>query len=107
MKDSEGPMIGWSLASGIKQKSLDDLMTFPAKYLFKAVGLGAILKPDALMETISQELERDVAQTKVSTRASSSGKYVSLTFEIQVDSSAEVYQINQILQTLPGIKYVL
>jgi putative lipoic acid-binding regulatory protein len=107
MEDSEGPLIGWSLSSGLKQRSLDQLISFPCQYSFKAVGLAEEINSDSILAKVAGIIERPMESVETKIRRSSTGKYASITFGLEVKSSEEVYQINHMLNQWPGIKYVL
>ena len=107
MNDFEGPLIGWSLSAGLKHRTLDDLLSFPCRYLFKAVGLAKEIDTEALMRRVSEIVHRSVSCDCVRIRTSSTGKYASISFHLGVKSSDEIYQINQSIQQIPGMRYIL
>ncbi len=75
------------------QALLDDQYTWPSKYKFKFVG----------NEGHREDLAKAVGHKATNERPSKSGKYISFTFDIRLNSSQEVISIYQEVAKISGI----
>lgn len=105
--DVAGPLMGWSLETGIKQQSLADLVEFPCVFTFKTVGVTGEAFLPAVLETVHEVLGRTLTDAEHSVRESAKGKYTSVTLEVPVSSSEEVYSLYKALGQTRGVKFVL
>lgn len=106
-EDVAGPIMGWSLETGIKQQSLADLVDFPCVFTFKTVGVTGEAFLPAVLETVHEVLGRTLTTDEHSVRESAKGKYTSVTLEVPVSSSDEVYSLYKALGETKGVKFVL
>ena len=104
--DEAGPMIGWSLGSGLDRRPLDGLLEFPSDYTFKVLGLADAAFSAQLVKTIISVLGREDTPA-LTTRKSAKGKYASVTLHVHVFSADEVYAIYAALAALPDVRMVL
>lgn len=104
--DEAGPLIGWSLGSGLKRRPIDELVSFPCEYTFKVVGAAENDFAQAATTAIAQVLGREVTEP-LTKRMSAGGKYESLTFHVLVTSGEEVYAAYAALSALPAVRFVL
>lgn len=105
--DVAGPLVGWSLKTGIQQKTLDDLVEFPCVFTFKTVGVTHDHLLGRILASVATVLGRTVGDNEHSIRESAKGNYTSVTLEIAVDSSEQVYSIYKALGETEGVKFVL
>ena len=91
------------LAALPRAQRFEELMDFPADHTFKVIG-----RSEGLAEVLQQALRGaghpDVCLVE---RPSARGKYVSLTFTLEVASGQELDTLYLLLEALPGIAYLL
>jgi putative lipoic acid-binding regulatory protein len=105
--DEAGPLLGWSLGSGLKRRTIDELQQFPCVFCFKAVGVAARGFVGDLRARVAEVLGRQVKDEEVSVRASENGRYESVTLELYVEDGDEVYSIYQALSEDSRIRFLL
>lgn len=115
--DVAGPMLGWSLGSGHEKRRIHELVDFPCRFCFKAVGRadppeGGDGDDDAgfvssLLARVSRVLGRPITDDEHTVRKSARGKYESLTLNLWVTSGDEVYSIYAALGDDERVKYLL
>ncbi len=105
--DVAGPLVGWSLETGLKQQGLAELLDFPCVFTFKTVGVTGDAFLPAVLETVHKVLGRALTPAEHSVRESAKGKYTSVTLDVPVESSDEVYSLYKALGGTAGVKFVL
>jgi len=80
------------------------LIDFPTDHTFKVIGAADQAFVDAVRAALAGAGFPDAA---LATRYSSGQKYVSITFELRVDTGAQLADLYERLSTLPGLQYVL
>jgi putative lipoic acid-binding regulatory protein len=105
--DEAGPMIGWSLNTGLQQRTFDDLVDFPCKFQFKAVGVAAFGFVHDLLSRVSDVLGRQVRADEHSVRQSARGRYKSVTIELVVHDGDEIRDIYAAMGGDSRVKYLL
>jgi uncharacterized protein len=105
--DSAGPIVGWSLGSGVEQRRIHDLVQFPCEFCFKAVGrsTGGFVKN--LLERVGDVLGREITEDEHTVRKSARGTYESVTLNLWVTSGDQVYSIYAALGADDRVKYLL
>jgi putative lipoic acid-binding regulatory protein len=103
--DHAGKLLGWSLSSGVEQRRIHDLVSFPCVFRFTAVADAGFV--DALLDRVARVLGRDVAETERTIRASTHGAYESVTLNLWVSSGDEVYSIYEAMHADTRIRYLL
>lgn len=97
-KDSPNPADGLEELSPAER--FERLMTFPTAHVFKLVGTAET----AFIEAVRQALgELGHVQPRLEPRYSRTGKYVSLSCELEVRSGAELAAHYDRLKQIPGI----
>jgi putative lipoic acid-binding regulatory protein len=105
--DSAGPILGWSIGSGMSRRPIDELVEFPCVFRFKAVARAEeTLVPD-LIARVADVLGHPVDTSAWSTRDSSQGRYTCLTLDLWVTSGDEVYAIYEALRQDARITHLL
>jgi hypothetical protein len=89
-----------------EQQTEETLLEFPCDFAIKAMGLTSEELDLAVIEIVRKHVE-DFAEGAVSSRASSGGKYTSITVQITATSKAQIDAIYQDLTDHPLIKYAL
>ncbi len=105
--DHAGPLLGWSLKTGIQQQTLDELVDFPCVFTFKTVGVADDDLLDRIQQTVAGIVGRKLNDDEHSSRESAKGKYTSITLEVPVETSTQVYSLYAALGETPGVKFVL
>jgi putative lipoic acid-binding regulatory protein len=105
--DVAGPMLGWSLGSGVEQRRIHDLVEFPCEFCFKAVGRSDHNFVSALLERVGRVLGRSITAGEHTVRKSAQGTYESVTLNLWVTSGDEVYSIYAALGDDDRVKYLL
>jgi putative lipoic acid-binding regulatory protein len=95
--DSAGPLLGWSIGSGMSRRPIDDLVEFPCVFSFKAVGRAEDDLVPTLIDRVARVIGRPVESGSWSTRDSSQGRYTCVTLDLYVQSGDEVYAIYEAL----------
>lgn len=105
--DCAGPLLGWSLATGIEQRRIHDLVQFPCVFRFKAIGRATGGFVASLLQRVGAVLGRNVRDDEHWVRASAHGAYQSLTLDLYVTSGDEVYSIYAALKGDERVKFLL
>lgn len=105
--DQAGPLLGWSLATGMEQRRIHDLVQFPCVFRFKAIGRATAGFVSSLLQRVGSVLGRNVRDDEHSVRASAHGAYESLTLDLWVTSGDEVYSIYAALKGDDRVKFLL
>ena len=106
-EDAAGPLLGWSLGTGLQRRPIEDLVEFPCVFCFKVVGNA---EPDfipSLLHRVASVLGREVEPHEQSVRKSAGGKYESVTLDLRVDDADQVYSIYRIISEDPRVRYLL
>jgi putative lipoic acid-binding regulatory protein len=108
--DKAGPLLGWSIGNGVAApggRPIDDLVTYPCTFRFKAVAKAEPGVVADLVKRIEAVLGRAVAAGAWTTRDSSGGKYVALTIDVDVTSGQQVYDLYEALRADPRVTHLL
>ena len=111
--DVAGPMLGWSLGSGHEHRRIHELVEFPCRFCFKALGRAAPASDDdggfvaCLLARVALVLGRAVTDDEHTVRTSSRGTYQSVTLNLWMTSGDEVYSIYAALRDDARVKYLL
>lgn len=106
-QDAAGPLLGWSLGTGLKARPLDELVEFPCVFSFKAVGeASASFLPD-LQGRVERVLGRPVRPEELTVRHSAKGRYESVTLALWVTSGQQVYAIYEAISEDQRVRYIL
>ena len=105
--DSAGPLLGWSLGTGLSRRPIDDLVEFPCVFQFKAVGVASGGFVADLLERVGQVLGRQVEPHEHSVRQSAQGRYKSVTLALFVHSGEQVYSIYRAISEDHRVRYLL
>lgn len=106
-RDHAGPLLGWSLATGLKRRPIDELVEFPCVFRFKAVGEATEGFTRDMLERVARVLGRAVRDDEHSVRQSAQGRYESVTLELFVRDSDEVYEIYEAISEDTRVRYLL
>lgn len=87
-------------------KPEETLVEFPCDFPIKVMGATHDDFATSIVETIRQQLP-DFDASKVDMRASSGGKYISLTCTVYVTSKPQLDDIYRALTSHPAVKFVL
>ncbi len=91
------------LASLPRAERFEQLIDFPAAHTFKVIG-----RREGLCEEVQLALAgAGHAGVCLVERASAQGRYISLTFTLQVQSGQELDALYSILERLAGVAYLL
>jgi len=82
------------------------LIEFPCDFPIKVMGETHDTFAEVIIQVIRQHRE-DFDATRVEMRASSAGKYISLTCLVRVDSQTQLDNVYRALTSHPLVKYVL
>jgi putative lipoic acid-binding regulatory protein len=105
--DEAGKMLGWSLATGMPKKELEELITLPGVFSFKVIGTASKEYQAAILEEVQKSIGRPLEEKEFETRTSAEGKYVSITLHLQVTTVEEIYALYALLKANPGTRFVL
>lgn len=108
--DSAGPLIGWSIGSGMSSatgRPLEDLVEYPCVFRFKAIAKATSDLVDALLARVATVLGRAVEADAWSARDSSGGRYVCLTLDLYVTSGQQVYDVYEALRGDERVTHLL
>jgi putative lipoic acid-binding regulatory protein len=105
--DAAGPLLGWSLGSGLERRRFHDLVEFPCTFCFKAVGTAGDDFASAMLERVARALGRDVRDDEHSVRQSAQGNYASVTLKLYVISGDEVYSVYDAIREDERVKFLL
>ncbi len=105
--DSAGPLLGWSLGTGLRRRPIDELVEFPCVFRFKAVGeaTGGFVRD--MLARVAQVLGRAVRDDEHSVRQSAKGRYESVTLDLFVNDGDEVYEIYQAISDDQRVRFLL
>lgn len=104
--DEAGPLIGWSLGTGLARRPIEELCDFPCTWAFKAVGVASEGFVRGLLLRVEAVIGRRVKDDEHKVRESEHGRYQSVTMNLFVTSGAQVYSIYAALHDDDGVKYV-
>jgi putative lipoic acid-binding regulatory protein len=91
------------LAKLPRAERFEELIDFPAAHTFKVIG-----RTEGLIDALQQKLEQAGYSGVVPLeRPSAQGRYLSLTFTLRVASGQELDALYTLLETLPGLAYLL
>jgi uncharacterized protein len=107
MTDTAGPLLGWSLGSGFKIPTLDELVEFPCTFCFKAVGKSGEGFVSSMLERVAGVIGRVVGAHEHSVRTSARGNYESVTINLHVTSGDEVRAVYRAIREDARVKYLL
>jgi len=105
--DSAGPLLGWSLGTGLKRRPIEELQSFPCVFSFKAVGIAGDDFVSSLLSRVARVLGRAVEDSEHRVRASEHGRYTSVTLELPVTSGDQVYSIYEAIREDTRVRYML
>lgn len=105
--DTAGPIIGWSLGTGLKQRPIEELVEFPCTYTFKVVGEAQEGFVDSLLERVAEVLGSKIAPDQHAVRESENGRYQSVTMHVFVVSGKQVYEIYDVIKADKRVRYML
>jgi len=105
-RDEAGPLLGWSLSSGLERRTFHELVEFPCVFCFKAVGKAGEDFVPTMLERVGEALGRDVKGDEHSVRQSAHGNYESVTLHIYVTSGDEVYSVYEAIRADARVKFV-
>ncbi len=80
------------------------LIDFPTDHTFKVIGAADQAFVDAVRAALT---DLGFPEAQLATRYSSGQKYVSITFDLRVETGAQLAAVYERLATLPGLQYVL
>ena len=104
--DEAGPLLGWSLGTGLKQRPIEELVDFPCVYCFKAVGEASEDFVASLRSRVGAVLGREVEDQEVKVRRSAQGNYQSVTLDVFVKSGEEVYEVYAAIKNDDRVRYM-
>jgi putative lipoic acid-binding regulatory protein len=105
--DTAGPMLGWSVGTGVDTKAIRDLLDLPCTYSFKAIGEVSEAYQAALLLDVGRQLGRTLEPKDYSVRTSGAGKYVSITFHLYMTTPEEIFEMYAVLKANPGTRFIL
>ena len=108
--DAAGPLIGWSIGSGMSSGSgrpIEDLVEYPCVFRFKAIAKATSDLVDALLQRVASVLGHDVDKDAWSARDSKGGRYVCLTLDLYVTSGQQVYDVYEALRADERVTHLL
>lgn len=91
------------LAKLPRAERFEELLDFPVQHTFKVIG-----RKGSFYQEVLQALERlSFVDVTFVERPSKTGRFISLTFQLTVDSGAQLDDIYRVLQGIPGLAYLL
>jgi putative lipoic acid-binding regulatory protein len=105
--DTAGPLLGWSLGTGLNRRTIDELQSFPCVFSFKAVGVAGEDFVSSLLSRVARVLGRAVTAAEHRVRTSEHGRYTSVTLELPVTSGDQVYSIYEAIHEDARVRYLL
>ena len=91
------------LAELPRAQRFEELIEFPTAHTFKVIG-----RREGLLEALQRRLEQAGHPGVVPVeRPSAQGRYISLTFTLEVASGTELDALYSLLEALPGLAYLL
>ncbi len=109
--DSAGPLLGWSIGAGMNSggsgRPLEDLVSYPCVFRFKAVAKAELDVVKDLIARVEAVIGSPIAEGSWSTRESSGGKYVSLTVDVDVTDAQQVYAVYEALRGDSRVTHLL
>ncbi len=106
-QDHAGPLIGWSLGTGLRRRPLEELLEFPCTFTFKAVGVARGGFVGDMLARVARVLGRAVKDDEHFVRQSSRGRYESVTLELFVQDGDEIYEIYEAMSDDARVRYLL
>ena len=106
-QDAAGPLLGWSLGTGLQRRPIEDLVEFPCVFCFKVVGNAAPDFIPSLLKRVASVLGRQIEPDEHSVRKSAGGKYESVTLNLRVDDADQVYSIYRTISEDTRVRYLL
>ena len=106
-KDEAGPLVGWSLDTGFRKRTLDELVDFPCVFMFKAVGQAGADFVSGMLARVAAVLGRAVTDDEHTVRSSSKGNYESVTLNLYVSSGDEVRDVYRAISADDRVKFLL
>jgi putative lipoic acid-binding regulatory protein len=106
-QDTAGKLLGWSLAAGMEQKRIHDLVQFPCVFCFKAIGSATTGFVQTMLDRVAGVLGRAVTAEEHSVRSSARGAYASVTLQLWVTDGDQVYSIYEAMRADDRVKYLL
>lgn len=106
-QDVAGPLLGWSLGSGLRRRPIDELVDFPCVFRFKAVGEATGGFVSDMLARVGRVLGRDVREDEHSVRQSAKGRYESVTIDLFVQDGSEVYEIYEAISDDSRVRFLL
>ncbi|WP_437193190.1 YbeD family protein [Planctomicrobium sp. SH527] len=76
--------------------------SFPCSFTFKVIGVATEQFADSVLVAVKKQLEGDF-EPAISSKATPSGRHISVTVEPQVASAAHIHEIYRELQSLEGL----
>jgi putative lipoic acid-binding regulatory protein len=107
--DKTGPLLGWSLGAvaGADKRPLDDLVSYPCVFRFKAVARVDEGVVAGMIERVAVVLGRPVDAGAWKTRDSSGGRYTCVTLDLYVTSGQQVYDVYEALRADARVTHLL
>ena len=105
--DRAGPLIGWSLGTGMDRRPIGELLEFPCRYAFKAVGRAEGDFVREMLDRVADVLGRDVLEHEHRVRQSAGGRYESVTIDVWVESGDQVYSVYEAIYDDERVRYLL
>lgn len=105
--DDAGPLLGWSLGTGLRRRPIEDLVDFPCVFCFKVIGEASGGFVEDMVAQVERVLGRSVEPHEHSVRQSAGGRYEAVTLDLRVESSDEVYAIYRAVSEDPRVRYLL
>lgn len=105
--DKAGPILGWSLGTGMDKKEIKDLLELPSVYTFKVIGEATQTFEAELRAQVEHKLGRALEAQECAVRKSGEGKYLSVTFMLNMNTLEEIYEMYALLKANPGTRFLL
>jgi len=90
------------LRSMTRAQRFEELIEFPTRHMIKAIGKQDEVGPEVQRVLATLGFEGLVPVE----RQSAKGRYVSITFELQVESGAQLDEIYTALEQVPSVRYL-
>lgn len=105
--DAVGPIMGWSVGTGIEEKSTKELIEVPCVYSFKVIGEAGSPFQSQIVSAAESKLGRELAEHEIEVRPSSKGKYLSVTLHLYMTTLDEIYEFYAVLKANPFTRFIL
>jgi putative lipoic acid-binding regulatory protein len=105
--DKAGRMLGWSLATGMEKKRIEELVKLPTVFSFKVIGTASEEYQAAILQEVQKSIGRPLEEKDFAIRTSAEGKYLSITLHLHVTTVEEIYSLYAVLKANPGTRFVL